>query len=111
MRQLLASSRQTFAFARDGGLPFSSWLYRVHPRTQTPVACAWAAAFVAALLGLLAFAGDAATSAIFALGVVGLYIAYIVPICSRFAGGKAWAPGPFTLGQMVRNEVLILMEL
>ncbi|EPS95697.1 hypothetical protein FOMPIDRAFT_1053952 [Fomitopsis schrenkii] len=97
---LLASSRQTFAFARDGGLPFSTWLYHVHPRTQTPVACAWAAAFVAALLGLLAFAGDAATSAIFALGVVGLYIAYIVPICSRFAGGKAWVPGPFTLGRM-----------
>ncbi|TFY63534.1 hypothetical protein EVJ58_g3194 [Rhodofomes roseus] len=96
---LLASSRQTFAFARDGGLPFSGLLYRIHPRTQTPIACAWAAAFVAALLGLLAFAGDAAISAIFALGVVGLYIAYIIPICSRFAGGRAWVPGPFTLGR------------
>ncbi|KAH9836813.1 amino acid/polyamine transporter I [Rhodofomes roseus] len=97
---LVASSRQTFAFARDGGLPFSRFLYRVHPRTQTPITCAFAVAFSSALLGLLAFAGDAATSALFELGVVGLYIAYIVPIACRFAGGKAWVPGPFNLGKL-----------
>ncbi|CCM01799.1 uncharacterized protein FIBRA_03866 [Fibroporia radiculosa] len=95
---LLASSRQTFAFARDGGLPFSNLLYRINPRTQTPINCAWFAAFIAFLLGLLAFAGSSAISAIFSLGVVGLYIAYIIPILSRFAGGTEWSPGPFSLG-------------
>ncbi|KZT08870.1 APC amino acid permease [Laetiporus sulphureus 93-53] len=97
---LLASSRQTFAFARDGGLPFSNILYRVNPYTKTPINCAWFAAFIAGLLGLLAFAGDAAISAVFSLGVVGLYIAYIIPIISRFAGGTRWRPGPFSLGRM-----------
>ncbi|PCH39627.1 APC amino acid permease [Wolfiporia cocos MD-104 SS10] len=96
---LLASSRQTFAFARDGGLPFSGWLYRVNRHTKTPINCAWAAAGVAFLLGLLAFAGSDAISAIFSLGVVGLYIAYIIPILSRFAGGTEWKPGPFSLGR------------
>jgi len=97
---LLASSRQTFAFARDGGLPFSRYLYRVNPHTQTPVNCAWFSAFIALLLGLLSFAGSAAISAIFSIGVLGLYIAYIIPILSRFAGGTEWKPGPFSLGKM-----------
>ncbi|GBE87720.1 APC amino acid permease [Sparassis latifolia] len=95
----IASSRQTFAFARDGGLPLSKYLYRVNKYTQTPVNCAWFAVFVAALLGLLAFAGAAAISAIFGLGVIGLYIAYIFSIMSRFYGGKDWKPGPFSLGK------------
>ncbi|KAI0727026.1 APC amino acid permease [Fomitopsis betulina] len=96
----VASSRQTFAFARDSGLPFSSFLYSIYPRTQTPVACALAVALTSALLGLLAFAGDSATSALFELGIVGLYIAYIIPIACRFAGRKTWTPGPFNLGKM-----------
>ncbi|KZT68481.1 APC amino acid permease [Daedalea quercina L-15889] len=97
---LVASSRQTFAFARDGGLPFSSFLYRIHPRTQTPMTCAFAVAISSALLGLLAFAGDAATSALFELGIVGIYIAYMIPIACRFVGGSAWVPGPFNLGKL-----------
>jgi len=32
-----ANSRLIFAMARDGMIPFSDWLRRVHPRTGTPV--------------------------------------------------------------------------
>ncbi|KAH9946459.1 amino acid permease-domain-containing protein [Amylocystis lapponica] len=95
-------SRQTFVFARDGGLPFSGYLYRINRHTTTPVNCAWFSAFISLLLGLLSFAGEEAISAIFSLGVVGLYIAYILPITARFMGGKQWVPGPFTLGRLVR---------
>ena len=35
--QVLAASRQTFAFSRDGALPFSGWLYRMNSYTGTPV--------------------------------------------------------------------------
>ena len=35
--KLLAASRQTFAFSRDGALPFSRYLYRMNSYTQTPV--------------------------------------------------------------------------
>lgn len=34
---VLAASRQTFAFSRDGALPFSGLLYRINKRTKTPV--------------------------------------------------------------------------
>ncbi|PCH35537.1 APC amino acid permease [Wolfiporia cocos MD-104 SS10] len=96
---ILASSRQVFAFARDGGLPLSRLLYRVNAHTQTPVNCAWFVAVIAILLGLLAFAGTHAISAVYSLGVCGQYIAYIIPIASRFAGGAQWRPGPFSLGR------------
>ena len=79
----------------------SSYLYRIHPRTRTPVACAFAVALSSAFLGLLAFAGDAATTALFELGIVGIYIAYIIPIACRFVRRSKWVPGPFYLGRMV----------
>ncbi|KAF7791784.1 hypothetical protein EIP86_002808 [Pleurotus ostreatoroseus] len=95
---LVAASRQTFAFARDGALPLSRYLYRMNRYTQTPVNCVWAVSFVGLLLGLLAFAGQSATSAIFSLTVVGLYIAYTIPIASRLLSKTPWRPGPFSLG-------------
>lgn len=95
----VATSRQTFAFARDGGLPFARYLYRINSYTQTPVNCAWFTVTLSALLGLLAFAGESATSAFFSLCVIGLYVAYTLPVLSRFYGGRGWTPGPFTLGK------------
>lgn len=74
--QVLAASRQSFAFARDGALPFSSWLYRMNGYTKTPVNTVWFTCGFAILLGLLVFAGDQAINAVFALSVVALYIAY-----------------------------------
>ncbi|OBZ78504.1 putative amino-acid permease C11D3.08c [Grifola frondosa] len=96
---LTAASRQTFAFARDRGLPLSRYLYHVNSYTHTPINAMWFSAFIALLLGLLAFAGPNANSAIFGLGVTGQYTAFIIPIACRFAGGKKWSPGPFTLGR------------
>lgn len=61
----------------------------------------WFAAFIALLMGLLAFAGESAVSAIFALGVAGQYIAYAVPIASRFIFKNDFKPGPFFLGRLV----------
>lgn len=73
---VLAASRQTFAFARDGALPFSGWLYRMNKYTKTPVNTVWFTCAFALLLGLLAFAGTQAINAVFALSVVAPYIAY-----------------------------------
>lgn len=97
----MACSRQTFAFSRDGALPFSRYLYRMNSYTQTPVNCVWAATFVGLVLGLLAFAGPTAINAIFSLGVVGSYLAYCIPISSRLICGARWQPGPFSLGILV----------
>jgi len=96
---VLAASRQSFAFARDGALPFSGWLYRMNGFTKTPVNTVWFTCAIAILLGLLAFAGAAAIDAIFSLSVVALYTAYSIPIAARFLGDNDFVPGPFTLGR------------
>ncbi|KAK7440043.1 hypothetical protein VKT23_017294 [Stygiomarasmius scandens] len=95
---LLAASRQTYAFSRDGALPFSGWLYRMNGYTETPVNTVIFDAFFALVLGLLSFAGDQAINAIFAISTTGLYIAYAIPIVARFVGDNDFEPGPFTLG-------------
>ncbi|KAI5988507.1 amino acid/polyamine transporter I [Pisolithus marmoratus] len=95
---LLAASRQTFAFARDGALPLSNILYRMNSFTGTPVNTVWFVVLMAALLGLLAFAGPAAINAIFTMSITALYVAYTIPIFARFAFDNDFKPGPFNLG-------------
>ena len=98
---LLASSRQVFAFSRDGALPFSSVLYKMNSYTETPVNTVWFSAICAGLLGLLVFAGEQAINAVFSISVVALYIAYAIPIIARFAFKNNFKPGPFNLGIFV----------
>ncbi|KAJ7482281.1 amino acid/polyamine transporter I [Mycena galericulata] len=95
---LLAASRQTYAFSRDGALPFSNWLYRMSSLTGTPVNTVLSDAFCALLTGLLVFAGPQAINAVFAISVTALYVAYSIPIVVRFAGDNDFKPGPFSLG-------------
>ncbi|KIJ50210.1 hypothetical protein M422DRAFT_44582 [Sphaerobolus stellatus SS14] len=60
----------------------------------------WYSAFLAALLGLLAFAGNSATNALFALLVVRSNVAYTIPIAARFLYSRdTFVPGPFNLGR------------
>ncbi|KAJ7589028.1 APC amino acid permease [Mycena floridula] len=97
---LTASSRQNFALSRDGALPFSGLLYRINQRTGTPVNCVWLSVGIAALLGLLSFAGPAAIGAVFTIIVIGQYISDSIPIAARFLGGtNNFKPGPFSLGK------------
>ncbi|KAF9219347.1 amino acid transporter [Gyrodon lividus] len=95
---VLAASRQSFAFARDGALPFSSILYRMNSFTGTPVNTVWFVAMISIALGLLAFAGAGAIDAVFAISVTALYIAYSIPISARFIFNNDFKPGPFSLG-------------
>lgn len=67
--------------------------------TGTPVNTVIFGAFFSILFGCLAFAGPAAINAIFAISVVGEYIAYIIPIVARYAFDNDFKPGPFTLGK------------
>ncbi|KDN50732.1 hypothetical protein RSAG8_01230, partial [Rhizoctonia solani AG-8 WAC10335] len=98
---VLATSRQVFAFSRDGAMPFSSILYRMNDYTGTPVNTVWFSVIIAGLLGLLAFAGDIAIMAVISIAAIGLYIAYIIPIGARFLFNEGnFKPGPFTLGPL-----------
>ncbi|KAG1732875.1 amino acid/polyamine transporter I, partial [Suillus paluster] len=96
---LLVGSRQTFAFARDGGLPFSRYFYRINGYTRTPVNTVWLDASLALAIGLLAFVSTQAINAVFTPGVTSSYISYIIPIVTRFAFKNDFKPGPFNLGK------------
>ncbi|KAJ7493616.1 amino acid/polyamine transporter I [Mycena latifolia] len=95
---LTSASRQTFAFARDGALPFSKYLYHINRWTGTPVRCVWVDTVCAMLLGLIPFAGPSAAGAIFSLVVIGQYIVNSIPIAARYLGGQPFQRGPFHLG-------------
>jgi amino acid permease (GABA permease) len=96
---LLVGSRQTFAFSRDGGLPFSRYFYRINSYTGTPVNTVWLNASLTLAIGLLGFASTQAIDAMFTLAVTSSYISYITPIVTRFAFKNDFKPGPFNLGK------------
>ncbi|SJL00755.1 related to UGA4-GABA permease-also involved in delta-aminolevulinate transport [Armillaria ostoyae] len=98
--QMMTSSRQIFAFSRDGGLPLSRWVYYVDPRTRIPTHAIWFGTCWSIILGCLAFAGDNAIGAVFSLGVTGQYVSFCIPMSARFLGGKTIKPGPFRLGRL-----------
>jgi amino acid permease (GABA permease) len=97
---LLVGSRQTFAFARDGALPFSRYLYRINGYTKTPVNTVWFDATCVLAIGLLSFVSTEAINAVFTIAVTASYVAYITPITTRFAFKNNFKPGPFYLGKL-----------
>ena len=105
-----STSRMIYAFARDGGLPFSSVLSSVSPTYRTPVAAIWFSAFVAVILTavttpLNAFAALSTGCAMY------LYISYAMPIIAGFfAEGKSWTTfGNFRLGGLSKLFGVIVM--
>lgn len=93
---LTSCSRMMFAFSRDGGLPFSKSLRKVHGKSKTPVNATWTSAILAIAATLYgdAFLVLATGSAVF------LYISYVMPTAAGLlAEGKTWKhKGPFNLG-------------
>ncbi|KAI0264622.1 APC amino acid permease [Gloeopeniophorella convolvens] len=83
---------------RDGALPLSGLLRRVNKHTRTPIYAVWFSVTIALLCGLLAFAGSAAISAVFTMGIAAQYLAFIIPISCRWLGQNNFRHGPFYLG-------------
>lgn len=70
---LVAASRQTWAFSRDGALPFSSFFRPISQRFgYIPLRAVWGCVFLAAVLGLLSLIAPAAAQALFSLAVAGV---------------------------------------
>jgi amino acid transporter len=94
---LTSTSRMMYAFARDGGLPFSRALKRVSPRYRTPVNAIWWGAILSIIATLY---GDAFV--VLSTGcAVFLYISYVMPIAAGLLAeikGSWSKKGPFTLG-------------
>ncbi|KAK1824454.1 hypothetical protein LTR12_001046 [Friedmanniomyces endolithicus] len=75
-----SASRQLYAFARNGGLPFSAQIAKVSSRLNVPVlACIIAFAFVV-LISLIALGSSVAFFAIISLQLIALFFTYVVAI-------------------------------
>jgi amino acid transporter len=99
---LTSASRMMYAFSRDRAVPGHQLWSKVAPN-RAPRNATLAMAFTAAIVTLPALYGNAARVpvAFYALAsvtVVGLYIAYIIPVWLRWRMGDSFVPGPWTLG-------------
>jgi len=102
---LTSLSRMTYAFARDGGLPYSNALKTVSPIYRTPVVAIWVGAALT-IIGTLyapAFFVLAAGCAVY------LYLSYAMPVAAGLlAEGKTWNhKGPFNLGAFSKPVAIL----
>lgn len=100
-----STSRMAFAFARDGGLPFSQQVRSISPRFRTPVVAIWLVAISATLFTVYA----AAYATIAASAAVLLYISYVLPTAiGLVAYGRWWTRmGPWQLGFWFRPLAVV----
>ena len=111
MACVTSASRMTFAFSRDGAVPGHN-LWRRLNKHRTPT---WAVAFVAVfalIITIPAYKGNhaglpVAFLAVTSISVIGLYIAYTIPVYLRWRMGDAFEPGPWTLGRKYKWVNLI----
>ncbi|ODV89773.1 hypothetical protein CANCADRAFT_46176 [Tortispora caseinolytica NRRL Y-17796] len=96
---MVAASRVTYAYARDGCFPMSRFWRKVNTHSQTPVNAVFMNATIGALLCLLMFGGSTAIDAIFSVGAIAAYIAFATPTFVKvFFVGKKFRRGPWHLG-------------
>ena len=77
---LAGASRQTWAFARDKGLPFSGFLSHVDKRTALPLRSIGFCAIIAAVIGLINIGSIVAFNAIVSMTIAGIFISYLAAI-------------------------------
>ncbi|TMD98886.1 MAG: amino acid permease [Chloroflexi bacterium] len=99
MSSVTANSRMIYAFSRDGAVPGSQFWHRINPRTRTPTNSIWFAAVGAFILGLPYLWNPVAYAAVTSIAVIGLYIAYGLPILLRLLAGERFQRGPWHLRQ------------
>jgi amino acid permease (GABA permease) len=102
MSSVTANSRMIYAFSRDGALPGSRNWHRINKRTKTPTNAVWLAAGGAFLLGLPYLWNATAYAAVTSIAVIGLYIAYVLPVFLRLLQGNRFERGPWHLGRWSR---------
>ncbi len=105
MACLTSASRMCYAFSRDKAVPgHRIWTRLNHHRV--PAYSVIFMAVCALVVTLPALTGDGAFPwpffAVVSITVIGLYIAYVIPVYLRWRMGDAFVPGPWTLGRKYR---------
>lgn len=97
---MLAASRVTFAYSRDGLFPLSKYWKIVTPLTQTPINAVWINWILGQLLLVLMFANDVAIGAIFSVGGIAGFVSFTMPTLLKITYARnTFKPGPWNLGK------------
>ena len=95
------ASRLTWGFARDGGLPFSTYLSHVDNYWKVPARALWFQGAIIALVGVLYFFTEVVIQAVVSVCTIALTISYGIPILALVVFGMGdIPPGDFTLGRL-----------
>ncbi|RCI05369.1 hypothetical protein CU098_013330, partial [Rhizopus stolonifer] len=95
---IVGSSRQTYAFARDGAMPLSAWLTRLTD-AKVPANAVWFNIIFSAILGIPYLFSDVAFETIVSINTIAANISYLIPIWLRITmARKRFTKGPFHMG-------------
>jgi len=107
MSCMTSCSRMLFAFSRDGAVPGSQFWSKLSAN-RVPVNAVMVSGLVGVLITLPALVEvrytpesapvPVAFYAVVSVAVIGLYLAFLIPILLRLRAGDSFQPGPWTLG-------------
>lgn len=86
-----SASRTLWAFARDGGLPWSGYFSLVQPGLQVPIRAVMAVFVLQLLLGLLYLGNVTAFNAVLSLAIICSYLPHVMPIYYMIVRGRPGA--------------------
>ncbi|KAJ5662903.1 amino acid transporter [Penicillium longicatenatum] len=100
---IVTTGRLTFAFSRDGGLPFSSFFSRVDSRNQVPINATLGCFGFVSLYGLIYIGSTTAFNSFISMSIMSLNITYVAPqAIAVWRGRDSVLPErPFRLGRYV----------
>ncbi|MFJ4633869.1 amino acid permease [Streptomyces sp. NPDC088847] len=106
MACVTSASRMAFAFSRDGAVPGHRHWSKLNAKSA-PTRAVVLVATLAVLITLPALKGNGtgtsvAFLAVTSISVIGMYVAYAIPIFLRWRIGDAYESGPWTLGRKYR---------
>lgn len=111
---LTSCSRMLFAFSRDGAVPGHKHWSKVN-KDRVPENAVLASAIVGVIMTLPALWKSprgipSAFYAVVSIGVIGLYLAFLIPIWLRWKAGSTFVAGEWTLGNKYKwmNLIAIL---
>lgn len=99
---LTSCSRMLFAFSRDGAIPGHQYWAKVN-KHLVPINAVWISAILGLIITLPALWKSprgipTAFYAVVSVGVIGLYLAFLIPIWLRWRAGDKFETGEWNLG-------------
>jgi len=102
LASVTSASRMMFAFSRDGAVPGHN-LWKKVSRDRVPVNSVWAICFLSWALMLPTLKNPIVGYAVgTSVAVIGLYIAFVLPIILRYRKGESFERGAWHLGKHYR---------